>query len=188
MNATKKHLPEKVYFKELFTDKDIFVNFNYTKLLEKLYKVDESKIDHIHGVAYPSYPNKDDVDMHYGEPDIIFGHGNLHNRPKIEENYDEDPFKPNECLKVLNQKLEKSYQLNELESFVTPHAADIDTLEIIGHALGKVDEPYFKILNKILSKNTKIVYWVYDMDSEDEKLKKLDYLFRKHPIELTYYP
>lgn len=188
VEATRNHFPEKIYFKELFTDEDIFLNFNYTKLLETLYKVDESKIDHIHGVAYPFYPDKDDVDVHYGESGIIFGHGNLHNKPKIEENYEENPFKPNECLKVLNQKLEKTYQLNEIESFVKPHVANIDTVEIIGHALGKVDNPYFKILNKILLESTKIVYWVYDIDYEEEKLKTLKRLFCKHPVEAKYYP
>lgn len=185
--ATKKCVSEKEYFKNLFTDGDIFVNFNYTDLLENLYGVDKSKINHIHGVAHLSYPDKDDVDIHYGEPSIIFGHGNLHKRPKINKKYVENPFKPNECLKALNQKLKKAYKLDELEAFVKPYVAKIDTLEIIGHALGKVDELYFKVLNRILPKSTKIAYWVYDIDSENEKLKILKRLFSKHSIELKNY-
>lgn len=39
----------KLKFKKMFTKEDLFISFNYTHTLEKIYKVDYKNILHVHG-------------------------------------------------------------------------------------------------------------------------------------------
>ena len=188
IEATSGKIDKKSYFSDIMKSEDVFITFNYTRLLENVYKVDENNINHIHGIANPRYRYKDDDLDSYGEPTIIFGHGNLRKTPKIHRNYEYNPFYPQKCLKALNQELKKDYQFDELKSFVMKYKDDIDTVEIIGHNLGEVDEQYFKELNKLLPKQTKINYWLYNEDEEDEKRGFLNSNLHGHPIQIKYYP
>ena len=186
--ATSEKIDTKDYFTGIFKPDDVFVTFNYTKLLETIYRISDRNINHIHGIAHRTYRHKDDVGEFYGDPTIIFGHGNLKKTPKIQRNYEYDPFKPQKCLRTLNQELKKDYQIKSLDDFISRQSNLIDTVEIIGHNLGEVDEPYFKELNKLIPKSAEIVFWVYDCDTEEEKLECLRKLFPKHKIVTKYYP
>ena len=186
--ATAGRITPKNYFTNIIDSEDIFVTFNYTKLLETVYKVDERNIKHIHGIAYPRIYHKDDDIDSYGDPAIIFGHGNLSKTQNVYHNYDYNPFNPQQCLKTLNQELEKDYQTEELKAFVSKFKNDIDTVEIIGHNLGEVDAPYFTEMNKMLSKNVKINYWLFDEKEEYEKSCFLKSIFRGHTIQIKFYP
>ncbi|MBO4594898.1 MAG: hypothetical protein J5697_04280 [Clostridia bacterium] len=48
----------------LFEENDLFLTFNYTKTLEKIYSINESSVCHIHGTV---------------NQDIYFGHGDCDN-------------------------------------------------------------------------------------------------------------
>ena len=188
IEATNGKIDAKSYFSNIIKPEDVFITFNYTKLLEKVYKVDEKNIKHIHGIAYPSFQHKDDDLNSYGEPTIIFGHANLNNNPRIHRNYEYNPSKPQKCLEALNQELKKDYQIDELVRFVTKYKDDIDTVEIIGHNLGEVDEQYFEELNKLIPRNAIINYWLFDECEEEEKKAFLNSNFHGHPILIKTYP
>lgn len=54
--------------------------------------------------------------------------------------------------------------------------ANIDTVKVIGHSLGKVDHPYFKKILDSIDKNSE--WFVYYYKSEEE------YIFEKEMLEL----
>ena len=101
---------------------------------------------------------------------------------------DFEHINPQKCLKTLNQELAKDYRTEELKAFVSKFKNDIDTVEIIGHNLGEVDERYFTELNKMLSKNAKVNYWLFDESEENKKEYFLKSNFRDHPIQIKNYP
>lgn len=185
----RKNSPNpKKYFESVFADDSIFITFNYTKTLEDTYKIQNERINHIHGIAYEHIFHKDDlVDVGFDEPSIVFGHANTRKYKYEEIDPSEfDAMIPNRCLRNMNQYLEKKYQLNSLEEFIKNNS--IESVEIIGHDLGIVDDPYFELLNKYLLKNAIIKYWIWDEKKESDKRKKLEELFPSKNIEMLYYP
>ena len=106
----------------------------------------------------------------------------------LELQYEYNPSKPQKCLEALNQELKKDYQIDELVRFVTKYKDDIDTVEIIGHNLGEVDEQYFEELNKLIPRNAIINYWLFDECEEEEKKAFLNSNFHGHPILIKTYP
>lgn len=186
--ATQKKMQAKSYFSDDFGKNDIFITFNYTKVLENIYCIKSDNIKHIHGIAYPSYQDKDDVDIHYEEPTIIFGHGNTRIKAPVRHNYEYNPFNPQKCLKSLNQKLVKNYQKQALDNFLNNKYEKIDIVEIIGHNLGDVDRLYFDSLNRRIRKDVEIIFWVYDIDTAEKKKATLEEYFPDHRITLKDYP
>lgn len=183
------HTPnQKKYFGSIFNDNSVFITFNYTKTLEDIYKISEDKVKHIHGIAYHHFFSKDDyVDQGFEEPSIIFGHANTMKHEYDEIDADEyNEMMPNRCLKNMNKQLEKSYQLELFKEVIQNQ--NIETVEIIGHDLGVVDEPYFKLLNKFLTKDTIVNYWLWDEDKECEKSNKLKELFPQKITNIVFYP
>ncbi|MBQ8680684.1 MAG: bacteriophage abortive infection AbiH family protein [Treponema sp.] len=168
-------------FSSIMTKNDIYITFNYSKTLENLYNIPETNINHIHGIAYPSFPpDYDDIDITYEDPSIIFGHGDLH---KIKHTAEEsNPMNPNGCLNDLNTTMKKVYQIKSFIDFIKNYA--FDSIEIIGHDFGKVDLPYFKALNKILNTSEVINYWLFDMSKHNEKKKDLQRVFSKNRINI----
>lgn len=188
IEATSGSIARKTYFSDIMRPEDVFITFNYTKLLEKLYMIKEKQIKHIHGIAYPRQNYRYDDSYSYGDPTIIFGQGNLRQTTRIPRKYEYNPNNPQKCLFALNQELKKNYKINELTDFVYKFQDQIDTVEIIGHSLGNVDIPYFIKLNEIIAKSTKIKYWLFDENEENEKKSFLHSYFYNHPIQIKKYP
>ncbi len=183
-----KNVSKKTYFEKLLTNDSIYITFNYTKTLEDLYGINSNNINHIHGEAYPDYHRSyDDFDSSYGDSDIVFGHANT-KKKNYEPVSDEDinPMNPNYGLKNLNSFLQKDYRLSQVQDFLKNKY--ITEIEIIGHDIGPVDDPYFETLNSIVPKETIIKYWLYDWTKKDEKENKLKKLFPNHKISICPYP
>ena len=54
---------KKVLFDKVF-DNSLFINFNYTKTLERIYEINKDQILYIHGIAYNSCIEKDEYFIH----------------------------------------------------------------------------------------------------------------------------
>lgn len=127
----------------------IFLNFNYTPTIQKLYSVDHSRILHIHG----SVADK--------EGDIVLGHGwKPADRPKLNkgqdpdeidsrvmqgnaliEHYFADTFKPTNALIKRNQRFFDSL-------------SDVSNVYVWGHSLSAIDLPYFVAIAASIAVNS----------------------------------
>lgn len=126
---------EKIHSIQRLFDSDDYhvITFNYTKVLEKIYEIDKSKVTHIHGIA-------DDKNSK-----IILGHSQVNKKSSVSSNgdyrideaiqlfnmYYKKTRKPTE--EVIQDNIELFYKLNKLKEVI-----------IIGHSMSDVDIPYYK--------------------------------------------
>ncbi|RTE88967.1 bacteriophage abortive infection AbiH family protein [Bradyrhizobium sp. LVM 105] len=118
----------------------IFLNFNYTPSLQRLYGVPDSNVLHIHGAA--ANPTETLVLGHGWQPDpnpdpyrferdpedadmrVVEGQG-------IVDDYFRDTFKP--TAKVI-----------EKNAVFFAGLSDVDRIVVMGHSVSEVDHPYFE--------------------------------------------
>lgn len=144
--------------------KDLFLTFNYTLVLEKVYGIANNQILHIHG----------SVDEHYsGEP--VIGHGDFDRIervkakiPEAEQNFWE---KESSIYKALANYYERTRK--DVDFFLHFHKrffenmSEVEQINVIGHSWGDVDMPYFKEILKHVEEN--VIWNVYYFKSEEEQ-------------------
>lgn len=113
-----------------------FLSFNYTNTLEDLYKINKSRICHIH--EYVDGKDKQKAELFTG---YIYGHG----LRSIEINLDNCDESDKWELKETIKSFAKEIKIDELEGFVSK-LPDISDIVVLGHSLGLVDKPYFERL------------------------------------------
>lgn len=164
--ASKDQLP---MYTNCFSIGSLFVNFNYTHTLEKLYGIDKSNILHIHGVVngselilgYPEGnfgPEKYSVDVtmkgrHFRDEDII------DYIDSIEDYYVRTAF---QSLFDKIHDFTKLYNVKLLQKFMRD--TQIDEIVVIGHSYN-IDYPYFEFLNKQFPKAEWTLCW-HNVDDE----------------------
>jgi hypothetical protein len=148
----------------------IFLNFNYTSTVQKLYNVPYQNVLHIHGnIAQP-------------EDGLILGHAwnpetrtSLNDRPDIEDldtrqaeahdildDYFLKTFKPSQ--RIIEENSEFFEELNNIEEVV-----------VLGHSLADVDKPYFEALMKIPAiSSAKWTVACRNVDSDEEMRQRLE--------------
>lgn len=154
-------------YQNIFDPESIFVTFNYTKVLEEIYEIEDDKILHIHG----------DAD---NEP--IMGHGKdqiRYTSKSDNKSYDifEEEFRKNMFYgfsdfynsSQKNISLFKRY----LSAFLSRYDNDISEIFVIGHSLGRVDSPYFEFLRDHFE-NISIKVSYYDKLDYERKEKHLE--------------
>ena len=136
----------------------IYINFNYTKTLEDLYRIPEDQVFHLHGVI--------------GEEQFIFGHG----YDDHESNpYDFNPLDVGSYLEAVVDKLKKPTDrvlCKYREFFET--LSSIKEIYFIGFGIrdeNGVDAPYFKEIFK-QAPDASIYVDKFDMKHEDA-IKKI---------------
>ncbi len=152
-----------------FDKTDLFFTFNYTKVLEEVYGIPNSRVVHIHGSV------DDDC--------VVIGHGN---KAKVEE-YEEEENKCEEELEknmaVIFGGISEFYRLslkNPEENMIhVPFGeyAGVKEVHIMGHSLGDVDIPYFAEIKKAVESNAEWFLYIYDLSSSTfptGKIKKLE--------------
>lgn len=137
-----------------FKDNAIFLNFNYTKTLEKIYNIKVHDIHHIHG----SVSSKES---------IILGH----NKKLIKKN-------EKMWVEEVNTSLE-SFEKNTFKNTDEVCAcygkffkslSNIDNVVILGHSLSDVDSLYFqKICSNVNLDDCKFYVSYYDRNERDSK-------------------
>ncbi|MFY1611794.1 bacteriophage abortive infection AbiH family protein [Macellibacteroides fermentans] len=154
-----------------YPDKDsIFLTFNYTNTLEKIYNIEDARICHIHGKI--------------GDPDLIIGHCCDYDK----KDYSEELFPsmksiidPEFRTNIIGKLEKRCYEvINNNEDFFD-NIEDVTKIEIIGHSLSEVDMPYFiEISERIGSEVTWNIGYYINPDNKKilnlkSKLKLKDY-------------
>ncbi len=149
------------------SSKDLFLSFNYTATLERVYSIAPSNICHIHGGIPP-----------YCDTTPIIGHGNTESiqqweKWKEENNALFDEGGISKCRAISNFYSRTLKNTKEILTRNIPffkRAKDIREVIVIGHSFGEVDLPYFK---KIVEVSGKYTPWtiVYHSDTEKGRLE-----------------
>lgn len=135
-------------FEELIGAEDVFLNFNYTRLLELVYKIPDARVCHIHGVQ---------------GGDLIFGHGE---GPL----FDEDHWSPHigceDGLEAIHEALRKDTDgaIERNYSFFQSLSSGLDAIYSYGFSFGKVDEAYIKKICDLVD-TSDTVWYLHAFDS-----------------------
>lgn len=150
-------------------NEDVFLTFNYTNTLEKVYNIPTANVLHIHG-GLPPYC--------YTKP--ILGHGNYEAIKRCEKLVEEAEKEFDEAsISIYNaianfykDTLKDTRKLLNANSGFFEKLVNIHTVKVIGHSLGEVDFPYFERIIQCVDNNTK--WYVYFHEDHDEgRFKKI---------------
>jgi len=139
-------------FKRMFDKRDLFINFNYTHTLERIYGIGIERVLHVHGevgkgnllLGYPegnfSPENiQDDVRKKGREPYIEVALREYINN--LEDCYVRTAY---EKLADKVESFKKEFQIGPVEKFLSNY--EIDEIVVYGHSCA-IDFPYFEYLN-----------------------------------------
>ncbi|MDK0813381.1 AbiH family protein [Clostridium perfringens] len=142
-----ERLMKKISSRVMFNDDDYFIEFNYTHMLQRLYKISDDKIHYVHGECL-------------GEDDdeLIIGHGNNQRIDEIkkyieelEKNYDFTQKMSNNineyyCLLRYIESLKKDVSVHSkmCNEFYEKIDDNLDYINVYGLSLGEVDIPYLQ--------------------------------------------
>lgn len=155
---------------------DYYITFNYTEILEYIYRIPLNKILHIHNKV--------------GE-ELIFGHGkksedfNVKKALYGDENafltFDEDgnvesgevgheKFAENAVCSFYDMMRKPTEIIIENNSEYFNELKDIEEIAVLGHSYNEIDFPYFKKISEITKKSLKwTLYYYSDNDVESAK-------------------
>lgn len=150
-----------------FLKDSTFINFNYTLILEEIYKIDRDKILHIHG----------DIINNPGE--LIFGHNaTMKETSELDENGDS-----NRTIFADSENAAKSlfYSFYKpVEEIIATNAntfellTNVKNIFVLGHSLNPIDMPYLKQI----SSRSKFAQWNVTYYNASEKRKNLSTLIQ----------
>lgn len=146
---------------------DMCVTFNYTSVLENVYKISEDKIIHIHG----------SLRKRYGNP--IIGHGNYARIEKIKKRHEkaDEVFdeKESSICRVIEDYYNSTYKnVNRyMYKLKALNNKNIEEVIIIGHSLSEVDTPYFTMINYYVKNKAKWKVYYHDKDKKNQMYKNL---------------
>jgi len=163
----------------------IFLTFNYTNTLERLYSIDKSKIIYIHNSAF------------YGADDIILGHGI--DPETFEEKKPEPPanLEPEELEEWYNRNDNYDYSYDEgkqnlmryfkitykpTKEILNRHSKffgnlkKVEEIFVYGHSMSSVDLPYFEEIVRNISKDVKWTVSFYNLSEHNRHKTTLDKL------------
>ena len=142
-------------------DNGVFITFNYTSVLEKVYNISPINVIHIHG------------SLHNDDDDPILGHGNINRIENIKAKRNMAQTSCNDkeisiCI-VLHDYYNTTfknvnnymYKLNSLYKY------DIDEIVVIGHSVAGIDLPYFKRIDDYTKRKAKWKIYYYDAFEKD---------------------
>lgn len=136
----------------------LYLNFNYTATLEKVYGIDEDNITHIHGYV----ENKNE--------ELIIGHCNTKaieyaRKKKVESQIqfvDHAVSTYERAAKYCEATIKPSRFIIEQHQYFFDQLKIIDSVEIIGHSLSSVDIPYIAKVFQIVGNESKWIVYYYD--------------------------
>ncbi|EQB89805.1 hypothetical protein J2Z44_001691 [Clostridium punense] len=141
----------------------LYITFNYTAVLETVYKIALDKIIHIHG------------SLRERDSDPILGHGNKRRIERIQENkkeaerlFDE---KWSSICKVVEDYYNQTYKDVGRYTFklISLTKIKIEKVHVIGHSVAGVDQLYFKNIDIFTKRKAKWKVYYYK-DDERQKL------------------
>ena len=143
-----------------------FINFNYTDVLELLYKIPEERVLHIHGRS-----SKRDR--------LIYGHGKL----IIGSFSDDDEEKVSFALSWYNKKTYKYINEHpELKEIIK----DVEYVHIFGFSFSPIDEDYIDwVFKNVASSSRWEVSWFSEKDRNRIDKFVLDHMELKERLNLV---
>ena len=146
----------------------LFLTFNYTATLEKIYSIDCDNIKHIHGFV----ENKNEL--------LIIGHCNkdtisdaIRKKHDAEERFEDCAVSTfDRVAKYCETTLKRTDYIIKENSCFFNHLSEVDGVVIIGHSLNEVDMPYFK---KVLQSVSPNALWTayYHEDKDEQRFKNI---------------
>lgn len=146
---------------------DLFLNFNYTLLLEEIYGIESENILHIHG----------SIDVNEEFPPVI-GHGDTAKISGVKElaaeasEYSDDKQEAicNVLVRFYEDSLKNVNYYLRTQSYFFKKLNEVEEVTVIGHSFGDVDLPYFKeVLQNI---RNDAVWKIYYHEKEEEAIFK----------------
>lgn len=142
-------------------DDAIYITFNYTAVLERVYDISINNVVHIHG----SLRDYDD--------DPILGHGNVSRIENIKKqrNAAEDVFDEKEIsiCRVVEDYYQRTYKnINRyLYKLGKLYGKNIDEIIVIGHSVDGVDMPYFSTIDNFSNGRARWKVFYYSPNEEN---------------------
>lgn len=139
-------------FEKLIGAEDVFLNFNYTRLLELIYKIPDARVCHIHGVQG-------------GE--LIFGHGE---GALFDKDHGSTYIGCENGLEAIHEALRKDTDgaIKRHGSFFWSLASGLEAIYSYGFSFSKVDEVYIKTICSLLD-TSDTVWYLHTFDSAKSK-------------------
>lgn len=147
-------------------NQDIYINFNYTTILEDVYKIPEENILHIHGVVS-------------SESDLVLGHSSTNKIDYFNEQYNKFHNQFDEqrapIYKALAEYCYKTYKdVNSyIDELFSLEFESIEKVIVIGHSLGTVDLPYFQRIKENIDKDVEWKIYYYAEKQIEQFAKQL---------------
>ncbi len=141
----------------------LFLTFNYTATLEKIYSIECDNINHIHGFV----ENKNEL--------LVIGHCDqdtiseaLNKKRNAEEQFEDCAISTfDRVAQYCETTLKRTDYIIAENSYFFNHLSEVDNVVIIGHSLNEVDMPYFRKVLQAVSPNT--VWTAYYHENSDEQ-------------------
>lgn len=180
-----KVLPKHAIVQIIGTD-DIFLNFNYTDTLEKVYGIDECRIKYIHGKA-------DRGDR------LILGHHDeaYFSRPVDTSTMSEEEYenyyeymmsldvREMEADKYIKKYFRRTYKdtrtIIGANSDFFGNLQDVRTVNILGHSLSYIDMDYFAVIRNCVDENC---FWNISFYSSEDYRRAASFV--RH-LNIQYY-
>lgn len=143
-----------------FEEDVLFLSFNYTSTLEKVYNI--PNVFHIHGYIGDS-----------NEESLVFGYRDEDETPKIDEN-EESNRTPSSDAEAASHSL--LYQFRKpVKDIIARNQCFFESLRcikkvvVLGHSLNQIDKPYFDKIKNITSTECKwTIVYLKDADGENK--------------------
>lgn len=139
----------------------LYITFNYTAVLERVYGISEGRIIHIHG------------SLRDHECDPVLGHGNIERIEQIDERLEEagrmyDEKEISIC-KVIRDYYESTYK--DVNRYVYKLSRvsnkNIDEIYVIGHSVAEVDLPYFRYIENCTHRQSNWIVYFFNKEEKD---------------------
>lgn len=166
---TKTSYIQPVYDEDDDVTEDLFLTFNYTLVLEDVYKINPDNICHIHN------------SINCRHEQLVISHGNqekkMHAKTKMyqaQEVYEDKESAIYSALATYYERTEKDVKFHiSNNDYFFKSTRSIEKIYIVGHSLGEVDMPYFMEIQKNIASTTQ---WIIIYRTEAETPEKIDSL------------
>ena len=132
----------------------LYLTFNYTETLEKVYGIPDDKICHIHG-------------KRLCDEEYVFGHLNEIPNDSIDADNDFETKSLSDIISEMNVHVKNINGLINANTQFFNKLSGVQRIIVIGHSLGKIDLPYFDKLLECVSAEAEWVFYYHS--NEDLK-------------------
>ncbi len=169
--------------KDLINSADYFLNFNYTDLLENIYKIDD--VLHVHG-AVDSVAINEPIMGHCNYRDI---ENHMEWAMEAEERFDEGEASIHRAVaNYLKSIYKDTKSIIQSHWFFWEKLKSVDKVVIIGWSAGSADWSYLDKIRESVSKNTKWHVYYFDCAAYNALQQAMDTTGISKKFEVDYIP